>query len=130
MVKDGAISAASAPAARRSRDRTGRWCRRTSPPDREHGIGDWTDGQIKRAITQGIDPHERQLSPPMAYRYYARIKPVDLDAIVALSPHAQADQRRTEGDHFSRSQRHCERSEAIQSVPRPGRLDCFASGSQ
>jgi mono/diheme cytochrome c family protein len=52
-------------------------------PDRQHGIGDWSDAQIKRAITQGLDPHERQLSPPMAYRYYARIRPPDLDAIVA-----------------------------------------------
>jgi mono/diheme cytochrome c family protein len=52
-------------------------------PDREHGIGAWTDAEIKRAITQGVDPHQRKLSPPMAYRYYARIHPADLDAIVA-----------------------------------------------
>jgi mono/diheme cytochrome c family protein len=52
-------------------------------PDREHGIGAWTDFQLKRAITQGIDPNQRTLSPPMAYRYYARIRPADLDAIVA-----------------------------------------------
>jgi hypothetical protein len=52
-------------------------------PDRTHGIGGWTDGQIKRAITQGIDPHERTLSPPMAYRYYARIRPADMDALIA-----------------------------------------------
>jgi mono/diheme cytochrome c family protein len=47
------------------------------------GIGDWTDAQIKRAITKGIGLHERQLSPPMAYRYYQRIRAADLDALVA-----------------------------------------------
>jgi mono/diheme cytochrome c family protein len=52
-------------------------------PDREHGIGAWTDAQIKRAITEGVDPHQRKLSRSMAYRYYARIRPADLDAIVA-----------------------------------------------
>jgi mono/diheme cytochrome c family protein len=52
-------------------------------PDRDHGIGSWTDADIKRAITEGVDPHQRKLSPPMAYRYYARLHPPDLDAIVA-----------------------------------------------
>ena len=63
-------------------------------PDRAHGIGAWTDAQIKRAITQGIDEHGRALSPPMAYRYYARIRASDLDAIVdylrSLKPLASA----------------------------------------
>jgi mono/diheme cytochrome c family protein len=51
--------------------------------DKTHGIGDWTDAQIKRAITKGIDLHGRALSPPMAYGYYARLKGADLDALVA-----------------------------------------------
>ena len=52
-------------------------------PDREHGLGAWTDADIKRAITKGIGQHDRQLSPPMAYAYYAKIRGPDLDAIVA-----------------------------------------------
>ncbi|HUA53019.1 MAG TPA: c-type cytochrome [Candidatus Sulfotelmatobacter sp.] len=52
-------------------------------PDPKHGIGTWTDGQIKEAITKGMDPHGRELSPPMAYRYYQRIHVRDLDALVA-----------------------------------------------
>jgi mono/diheme cytochrome c family protein len=52
-------------------------------PDPEHGIGTWTDAQIKRAITKGLGQHDKKLSPPMAYRYYARIRAADLDAIVA-----------------------------------------------
>ena len=52
-------------------------------PDPQHGIGKWTDAQIKRAITKGIGLQDKQLSPPMAYRYYARIRAADLDALVA-----------------------------------------------
>ena len=52
-------------------------------PDPKHGIGTWVDGQIKQAITKGVDPHGRELSPPMAYRYYQRIHVRDLDALVA-----------------------------------------------
>jgi mono/diheme cytochrome c family protein len=52
-------------------------------PDFDHGIGKWTDAQIKRAITKGVGLQDKKLSPPMAYRYYARIRPVDLDSLVA-----------------------------------------------
>ena len=51
--------------------------------DRDHGLGKWTDADIKRAITKGIGQHGRKLSPPMAYHYYARIRTADLDALVA-----------------------------------------------
>ncbi len=52
-------------------------------PDRETGLGDWTDGEIRRAITQGMARDGRKLSPPMAFAYYARMTPRDLDAIIA-----------------------------------------------
>jgi mono/diheme cytochrome c family protein len=47
------------------------------------GLGDWTDAEIKRAITEGISRDGRKLKPPMAYGFYARMKAEDLDAIVA-----------------------------------------------
>jgi mono/diheme cytochrome c family protein len=47
------------------------------------GLGDWTDAEIARAITEGVSRDGRQLKPPMAYGYYARLKPGDLDAIIA-----------------------------------------------
>jgi mono/diheme cytochrome c family protein len=47
------------------------------------GLGDWTDAEIRRAITEGVSRDGRQLKPPMAYGFYARMKPEDLDAIVA-----------------------------------------------
>jgi mono/diheme cytochrome c family protein len=47
------------------------------------GIGEWTDAEIKRAITQGIDRHGNKLKPPMGFQYYATVTEPDLDAIVA-----------------------------------------------
>jgi mono/diheme cytochrome c family protein len=52
-------------------------------PHRETGIGKWTDAQIKRAVTQGVRADGSPLNPPMAYAFYARMKPEDLDALVA-----------------------------------------------
>lgn len=47
------------------------------------GLGDWTDAEIKRAIAEGVGRDGRRLKPPMAFPYYARLKPGDLDDIVA-----------------------------------------------
>ena len=56
---------------------------RNITPDREHGIGAWTDAQILRAITQGVSADGRQLFPPMGYGYYARMTPGDLSDLLA-----------------------------------------------
>jgi mono/diheme cytochrome c family protein len=47
------------------------------------GIGDWSDADIKRAITQGVRKDGSSLKPPMGYAYYARMTDGDLDAMVA-----------------------------------------------
>jgi mono/diheme cytochrome c family protein len=47
------------------------------------GIGDWTDAEIKRAITQGIDKGGNHLKPPMGFGYYAHMTDDDLDAVIA-----------------------------------------------
>jgi len=52
-------------------------------PDKETGIGTWTDAQIKRAITQGNRADGSPLSPPMGFGFYKNINEKDLDAIVA-----------------------------------------------
>jgi len=52
-------------------------------PDPETGIGRWTDGEIKRAITQGVSRDGRLLSPSMPFPYYARMTARDLDSVVA-----------------------------------------------
>jgi len=49
----------------------------------EHGIGDWSDAQIKRAITAGIRADGTKLARTMPFDWYAKITPADLNAIVA-----------------------------------------------
>ena len=57
-------------------------------PDRETGIGTWSDAEIKRAITHAerpaARPARRQAArAPMAANFFKAILPGDLDAIVA-----------------------------------------------
>lgn len=57
-------------------------------PDRDTGIGDWSDTEIKRALTEGTRPdHGRLGGTPLAAvmpsNFYKALLPRDLDAIVA-----------------------------------------------
>src|SRR6266508_3791552 len=52
-------------------------------PDRTTGIGDWSDAEIKRAITQGLRKDGTKLKPPMGYGFYAKMTDGDVDAMVA-----------------------------------------------
>jgi mono/diheme cytochrome c family protein len=47
------------------------------------GLGGWTDAEIKRAITQGVSRDGSKLKPPMGFEFYAKMKPEDLDDLVA-----------------------------------------------
>ena len=56
-------------------------------PDKETGIGDWTDDEIKRAIVHGERPNKgpnagKPLAPMMATNFFKALLPSDLDAIV------------------------------------------------
>jgi len=48
------------------------------------GLGNWTDDEIKRAITQGVSKDGSHLKPPMGFGYYAKMTDADLDAVVAF----------------------------------------------
>ena len=57
-------------------------------PDRETGIGAWSDDEIKRAITHGERPNRgplagKPLAVMMAANFFKALLPSDLDAIVA-----------------------------------------------
>jgi mono/diheme cytochrome c family protein len=57
-------------------------------PDRETGIGSWSDDEIKRALTEGVRPHHGRLpgvplAAVMPAAFYKALLPRDLDAIVA-----------------------------------------------
>lgn len=47
------------------------------------GIGAWTDAEIKRAITTGVDKNGNHLKPPMGFSYYAHMTDADLDDVIA-----------------------------------------------
>ncbi|GAB4022739.1 c-type cytochrome [Spirosoma koreense] len=47
------------------------------------GIGNWTDGEIYRAITTGVSRDGRALFPVMPYRSYAQMDPEDIKDIIA-----------------------------------------------
>jgi len=56
---------------------------RNITPNREQGIGAWSDDEIKRAITQGVARDGTKLRPPMGFQWYATMTDEDLSAIVA-----------------------------------------------
>jgi mono/diheme cytochrome c family protein len=51
-------------------------------PDKETGIGNWTDDQIARAIREGIGSDGRALFPIMPYRNFRNLSDEDLAAVV------------------------------------------------
>ncbi len=52
-------------------------------PDKDTGIGGWTDAQIKHAITKGKRHDGTRLRPPMCYRCYDNMSDADVDAVIA-----------------------------------------------
>jgi mono/diheme cytochrome c family protein len=52
-------------------------------PDHESGIGEWTDAEIKRSLTEGTHRLGRPISPQMPFAFYKILTARDLDAIVA-----------------------------------------------
>ena len=56
---------------------------RNITPDKETGIGAWTDEQIATAITTGRRPDGRQLAPIMNYPAFVNLTKDDVAAIVA-----------------------------------------------
>ena len=47
------------------------------------GLGNWTDAEIKTAITEGKSRDGSALKGPMGYQYYAKMTDADLDAVIA-----------------------------------------------
>ncbi len=62
----------------------GKYVTRNLTSDKETGLGDWTDQEIKRAFTQGISRDGRKFLPfPMPWAAFASLKEDDQNAIVA-----------------------------------------------
>lgn len=52
-------------------------------PDKETGIGNWSDADIKKLMTTGFRPDGVQVAPIMPFAFYKTMLPRDLDAVVA-----------------------------------------------
>jgi mono/diheme cytochrome c family protein len=52
-------------------------------PDKETGLGTWSDAEIITAFTTGVRPDGRQLAPMMPWMSYAHINADDAAALVA-----------------------------------------------
>jgi mono/diheme cytochrome c family protein len=53
-------------------------------PDKETGLGKWTDGQIIAALRTGKTPEGRELSPVMPYPALSHLSDADAQAMVAF----------------------------------------------
>lgn len=52
-------------------------------PDKETGIGNWSDDEVARAIREGIGHDGRALFPIMPYPHYRRMSDEDLASVIA-----------------------------------------------
>lgn len=53
-------------------------------PDAEHGIGDWSEEDFKRALLEGRSPDGRHYYPAFPYTSYTKIQPRDVEALWAF----------------------------------------------
>ncbi|MBI2999290.1 MAG: cytochrome c, partial [Deltaproteobacteria bacterium] len=52
-------------------------------PDKETGLGSWSDKEILNAMTRGIRPNGERLLPVMPYEAYSGMAEEDLKALIA-----------------------------------------------
>ena len=52
-------------------------------PDRDTGIGGWSDADLRKALLEGVRPNGTQLATVMPYGFYKTMMPADIDAIIA-----------------------------------------------
>lgn len=105
-------------------------------PDRETGLGDWTDDEILRAIRDGIRKDGTVLFPIMPYGAYAHVSDEDAHAIVAYLrsiPPAKPSSERipVEAPGMLRMlvKKGVTLHEPAMNVPQPNREDPVAYGS-
>ena len=65
-------------------------------PDKETGIGNWTDLQFLNAVQRGISPEGEHLIPALPYTSYAHMRPedvLDIRAYLATLPPVKSPER-------------------------------------
>lgn len=61
----------------------GRVCPPNLTPDAETGLGAWSDGEVARAIREGVDKDGRGLFPFMPFTEYSALSDEDTNAVIA-----------------------------------------------
>jgi mono/diheme cytochrome c family protein len=54
-------------------------------PDRDIGIGAWTESDLKRSLTDGVRPNGVPLAPQMPFAFYKILTARDVDAVAAYT---------------------------------------------
>jgi mono/diheme cytochrome c family protein len=70
-------------------------------PDKETGIGSWSDEEVITAIREGKRPDGSLIGPMMPYLFYRRISDTDVKAIVAYLRSVPAVSRKMERTTYS-----------------------------
>jgi mono/diheme cytochrome c family protein len=65
-------------------------------PDRQTGIGAWTDDELRRAIRQGINRAGEPLFPLMPSHLYQKLADADLDALIVFLRSLPAQKKPTD----------------------------------
>jgi hypothetical protein len=68
--------------------------------DRETGLGGWTDGEILRAMREGVDRHGEALFPMMPYVHLAKMSDEDARSVVAYLRTLPAVRNQVVGKHI------------------------------
>jgi len=76
-------------------------CAQNITPDPENGIGKWTDGEVIRAIREGVDRTGRTLFPMMPYKYFHEMSDEDVRSVVAYLRTMPAIQHRVPVGHIA-----------------------------
>jgi hypothetical protein len=61
----------------------GKMCAANITPDRDTGLGAWSDGEILRAMREGVDRKGAALFPLMPYLNYAKMSDNDAKSVIA-----------------------------------------------
>jgi mono/diheme cytochrome c family protein len=73
-------------------------------PDKETGLGGWTDAEIMAALTTGKRPDGRELAPIMPWRAFANFTREDASSIVAFLRTLAPIRSKTPGPYGSAEQ--------------------------
>ena len=90
-------------------------------PDRETGIGSWTDDDFADALQKGFSKDGHQIYPAMPYPYYTHMTRRDVDAIHAYLKTLKPVHKKVVSGHAALPARHPARHAGLESALLPRR---------